>query len=62
MKDTIQFSVLFALVTDTPGAVVSSGTAPNKWYAGGDGVADQTVMEYLLSPISKAFHEAGRER
>ncbi|NOT15675.1 MAG: HlyD family type I secretion periplasmic adaptor subunit [Methylotenera sp.] len=25
-------------------------------------LADQTVMEYLLSPISKAFHEAGRER
>jgi len=23
---------------------------------------DQTVMEYLLSPIRKAFHEAGRER
>lgn len=25
-------------------------------------LADQTVMEYLLSPIRKAFHEAGRER
>jgi hemolysin D len=25
-------------------------------------LADQTVMEYLLSPVSKAFHEAGRER
>lgn len=25
-------------------------------------LADQTVMEYLLSPITKAFHEAGRER
>jgi HlyD family secretion protein len=25
-------------------------------------LADQTVMEYLLSPISQAFHEAGRER
>ena len=25
-------------------------------------LADQTVMEYLLSPISRAFHEAGRER
>lgn len=23
---------------------------------------DQTVMEYLLSPVRKAFHEAGRER
>lgn len=25
-------------------------------------LADQTVMEYLLSPVKKAFHEAGRER
>lgn len=25
-------------------------------------LADQTVMEYLLSPIRKAFHEAARER
>jgi HlyD family secretion protein len=25
-------------------------------------LADQTVMEYLLSPVTKAFHEAGRER
>lgn len=25
-------------------------------------LVDQTVMEYLLSPIRKAFHEAGRER
>ena len=25
-------------------------------------LADQTVMQYLLSPVSKAFHEAGRER
>lgn len=23
---------------------------------------DQTIMEYLLSPVRKAFHEAGRER
>ena len=23
---------------------------------------DQTVMEYLLSPVKRAFHEAGRER
>ncbi len=22
----------------------------------------RTVMEYLLSPVQKAFHEAGRER
>ena len=22
----------------------------------------RTVMEYLLSPVRKAFHEAGRER
>jgi len=25
-------------------------------------LVDQTVMEYLLSPIRRAFHEAGRER
>jgi hemolysin D len=25
-------------------------------------LADQTIFEYLLSPIKKAFHEAGRER
>ncbi len=25
-------------------------------------LADQTVMQYLLSPVRKAFHEAGRER
>lgn len=25
-------------------------------------LADQTVMEYLLSPVRKAYHEAGRER
>lgn len=25
-------------------------------------LADQTVMEYLLSPVTKAFREAGRER
>ncbi len=25
-------------------------------------LADQTVLEYLLSPVRKAFHEAGRER
>ena len=25
-------------------------------------LADQTVMQYLLSPVKKAFHEAGRER
>lgn len=25
-------------------------------------LADKTVLEYLLSPISRAFHEAGRER
>lgn len=25
-------------------------------------LGDQTVMEYLLSPVRKAFHEAGRER
>ncbi len=25
-------------------------------------LTDQTVMEYLLSPVRKAFHEAGRER
>lgn len=25
-------------------------------------LADRTVLEYLLSPVQKAFHEAGRER
>lgn len=25
-------------------------------------LAEQTVMQYLLSPVTKAFHEAGRER
>lgn len=25
-------------------------------------LGDRTVMEYLLSPVQKAFHEAGRER
>ena len=25
-------------------------------------LSDQTVLEYLLSPVRKAFHEAGRER
>ncbi len=25
-------------------------------------LTDQTVMEYLLSPVKRAFHEAGRER
>ena len=25
-------------------------------------LADQTVMEYLLSPVRKAFHESARER
>lgn len=25
-------------------------------------LTDQTVMEYLLSPVRKAFHDAGRER
>jgi HlyD family secretion protein len=25
-------------------------------------LGDRTVLEYLLSPVQKAFHEAGRER
>lgn len=25
-------------------------------------LGDRTVMEYLLSPVGKAWHEAGRER
>lgn len=25
-------------------------------------LGERTVMEYLLSPVQKAFHEAGRER
>jgi HlyD family secretion protein len=25
-------------------------------------LGERTVLEYLLSPVQKAFHEAGRER
>ena len=25
-------------------------------------LGDRTVLEYILSPVRKAFHEAGRER
>jgi HlyD family secretion protein len=25
-------------------------------------LGERTVLEYLLSPVRKAFHEAGRER
>jgi HlyD family secretion protein len=25
-------------------------------------LGSRTVLEYLLSPVQKAFHEAGRER
>jgi hemolysin D len=25
-------------------------------------LGDRTVLEYLLSPVKKAWHEAGRER
>ena len=36
--------------------------APGMQVAAEIKLADQTVMEYLLSPVKKAFHEAGRER
>lgn len=36
--------------------------APGMQVAAEIKLADQTVMEYLLSPVTKAFHEAGRER
>lgn len=36
--------------------------APGMQVAAEIKLADQTVMEYLLSPVRRAFHEAGRER
>lgn len=36
--------------------------APGMQVAAEIKLADQTVMQYLLSPVRKAFHEAGRER
>jgi HlyD family secretion protein len=36
--------------------------APGMQVAAEIKLTDQTVMEYLLSPVRKAFHEAGRER
>jgi len=36
--------------------------APGMQVAAEIKLADQTVMQYLLSPVKKAFHEAGRER
>jgi hemolysin D len=36
--------------------------APGMQVAAEIKLADQTVMQYLLSPVTKAFHEAGRER
>ncbi len=46
--------------------LVASGIAyrlaPGMQVAAEIKLADRTVLEYLLSPIRKAFHEAGRER
>ncbi|MGZ8252463.1 MAG: HlyD family type I secretion periplasmic adaptor subunit [Methylophilaceae bacterium] len=36
--------------------------APGMQVAAEIKLADQTVMEYLLSPVRRAFHDAGRER
>lgn len=36
--------------------------APGMQVAAEIKLGDQTVLEYLLSPVRKAFHEAGRER
>ncbi|CAG0970438.1 Leukotoxin export protein LtxD [Methylophilaceae bacterium] len=36
--------------------------APGMQVAAEIKLTDQTVLEYLLSPVRKAFHEAGRER
>lgn len=36
--------------------------SPGMQVAGEIKLADQTVMEYLLSPVRRAFHEAARER
>lgn len=36
--------------------------APGMQVAGEIHLGDRTVLEYLLSPVTKAFHEAGRER
>lgn len=36
--------------------------APGMQVAAEIKLIDQTIMEYLLSPVRKAFHEAGRER
>ena len=36
--------------------------APGMQVAAEIKLADQTVIEYLLSPVKRAFHEAGRER
>jgi HlyD family secretion protein len=38
------------------------GLTPGMQVAAEIKLADQTVMQYLLSPVRKAFHEAGRER
>jgi len=40
----------------------SLGLAPGMQVAAEIKLGDQTVLEYLLSPVRKAFHEAGRER
>ena len=36
--------------------------APGMQVAGEIHLGTRTVLEYLLSPVTKAFHEAGRER
>jgi hemolysin D len=38
------------------------GLAPGMQVVAEIHLGERTVLEYLLSPIQKAFHEAGRER
>ena len=41
---------------------VSYTLTPGMQVAGEIHLGTRTVLEYLLSPVTKAFHEAGRER
>ena len=41
---------------------VKYALTPGMQVAGEIHLGTRTVLEYLLSPVTKAFHEAGRER
>ena len=41
---------------------VKYALTPGMQVAGEIHLGERSVLEYLLSPVSKAFHEAGRER